>query len=311
MSFVKKRPYLLFLLPGFILYTLFVVYPILSALTISFTQWSGMGAKEFVGFRNYIELVTNTRFFPQLVNALKNNLIIFVLQSLIVVPIQLYIAYLIYNKIAGHKFFQVIIFAPQFILSPVIVVIFTLIFDQNVGVFNALLGLVGLGEFQKPWLGMPEYGIYAVWLMGAWAGMGVCMLFFVGAMKMLPKDTLEAAKIDGAGYWRVFFEIVIPQIRVTIINIYILTYIFSMTAFDYSFILAGGSGSAGMNNCYDVMTLFFYRVAFGNVGAMGGSFEVNAIGMGTTIACVLFGIIALVSFIQLRFAFKMTEVDSY
>jgi raffinose/stachyose/melibiose transport system permease protein len=309
MSLLKKRPFLTFIFPGFVLYTLFVVYPIISALRISFTEWSGIGPKTFVGFRNYVELVTDRSFFPQLVNALTHNLTIFGLNAIILVPLQIYIAYLIYNDIRGRRFFQVVFFAPQFILSPVIVILFTLVFDQNVGVFNALLKLVGLEQLQQPWLGMPQYGIYVVWLMGLWAGLGVSMLFFVGAMRTLPKDTLEAATIDGAGFWTTLFRIVIPQIRVTVVNIYVLTYIFSFTAFDYSFMLAGGTGSAGLNNAYDVMTLFFYRVAFGNVGGMGGSFEVNSMGMGTTIACVLFFIIAIVSFVQLRIAFRMTQVN--
>jgi raffinose/stachyose/melibiose transport system permease protein len=130
-------------------------------------------------------------------------------------------------------------------------------------------------------------------------------------MKMLDGSTIESAKIDGAGYWYIFLKIVMPQIKTTIMNIYILTYIFSMTVFDYSFILGGGQGNAGVNNGYDVMTLLFYRIAFGSVSAMGGSFEINSMGLGTTVACLLFIIVAMISFIQIRTTYKGLEGGLY
>ncbi len=311
MRFLEKRPFVLFLAPAMVVYTLFVIYPMISAVTISFTEWSGIGSKAFVGFRNYHEIFTNARFYTQFVNALKNNLIIVALNFLVVVPFQIFIAYNIYNRIKGHNLFQVVIYAPQFVLSPIIYIMFILVFDQSVGVFNKLLALIGLGQLQKPWLGMPAYGITFVWIMGTFASLGVCMLFFVGAMKMLDDSVIESARIDGARYWSILLKIVLPQIKTTILNIYILTYIFSMTVFDYSFILGGGQGNAGVNNSYDVMTLLFYRIAFGSVSAMGGSFEINSMGMGTTVACLLFVIVGIISFMQLRMTYKGLEEGIY
>jgi raffinose/stachyose/melibiose transport system permease protein len=172
--------------------------------------------------------------------------------------------------------------------------------------------VVGLEQLQRPWLGSPDYAIYVVWIMSVWAGLGISMLFFIGAMKMLSFEIIESAKIDGAGYWYILFKVILPQIKITIVNIYILSYIHCMTLFDYSYMLAGGGGEAGPGNCYDVMTLFFYRVAFGSTGAqMGGSFEVNSMGMGTTIACFLFTIVALVSFFQIKFTYRNMEVNTY
>lgn len=304
MRLLRKRPFLGFILPGFLLYTLFVTYPILSSFAVSLFQWSGVGPKQFVGFANYVELFTSPAFLNQFLNALKNNAILLVLQLCVVLPLQVYMAYLIYNKIRLHNTFQAMIYAPQFIVSTVTVLIFKLVFDENVGFFNGFLQAVGLGSLQRPWLGVPEYAIYIVWLIGAWSGIGVGMLFLVGAMKMLPRDGIESAQIDGATFWEILFRIVLPQIKVTIINLMILTYIGAMTVFDYSFLLAGSTGSAGVNNCFDVLTLFFYRIAFGNMGAMGGSLEVNAMGMGTTIASVLFVLIMLVALALLGFAYR-------
>jgi ABC-type sugar transport system permease subunit len=310
MNFLKKRPYIFFLAPALIAYTLFAIYPMISAFAISFTEWNGISPQVFVGFNNYVEVFTNAQFYNQFINALTNNLTIIALNFTITVPFQLFIAYNIYSKIKGHNFFQVIIYAPQFVLSPIIYIFFIFSFDGNIGMFNQFLGIIGLEQFQRPWLGTPGLGMFFVWLMGVFAGLGVSMLFFVGAMKMLDYATIESAKIDGAGYWYILIKIVLPQIKTTIFNVYILSYIFSMTAFDYSFILGGGRGMGGLNGAYDVLTLVFYRVAFGSVSDMGGSFQFNSLGMGTTIACLLFLIIGVISFFQIRLTFKSLEEDS-
>lgn len=305
---LKKHPYLLFIAPGFIIYTVFIVFPIFSAFFNSLNSWSGIGPKTFVGFSNYIELFTNKRLYMQLINALKNNLIIFALNGSIVLILQLFIAYTIFNKVKGYRYIQVMVFAPQFIASTILVFLGTLMLDANIGVFNKLLECIGLGEYVKPWMGMPQYGIFIVWLIGAWAGIGVGMLFLVGAMKMIPNDTVEAALIDGASYWKRFFYIILPQIKVTVFNLLILSYIFSMTVFDYNYLIGGTAG--GVNNSVDVMSLFFYRVAFGSGGQVGGTISQNAMGMGTTIACVMFGLILIVALIQLNFSYKNVEEDN-
>lgn len=289
------------------LYSLFSVYPILSAVQISLNKWDGIGAKTFVGFDNYVELFSNPELFNQLTNALAHSATIFALNAVIVLPAQLYLAYLLYGKIRGHRFFQAMIFSPQFIATPVIVFMGTLMFDGNIGLFNKLLEIVGLGEWARPWMGIPELGIYIVWVLVAWSGIGVGMIFFLGAMKMISVEVIEAALLDGVSYWGRFFRIVLPQIKTTILNMLILTYIFAMTLFDFSFILGGASG--GINRSVDVMALLFYRISFGDSSSVGGSSNVNAMGMGTTIACVMFVIVFAVAMLQLLFVYRRSEED--
>ena len=295
-NFAKKHPYLLFILPGFILYCIFVIYPIISAAMNSLFKWNGIGPKTFVGLQNYIDLFTNKVLLSQLINAFKNSITIFLFTVLFVIPLQIIFAYMIYSKTKGHSLLQAVIFSPQFISTPVIVFIFTLLLDSNIGFFNLLLAKLGLDFFSKPWLGMPSLGIYIVWLMISWAGFGVGMIFFIGAMKMLPTDCLEAAYIDGAGYWRRLVTVVIPQIKTTILNLVLISYVTSMTIFDFSYILGGVAG--GINGSVDVMSLFFYRIAFGDNNPMGGNLDENSIGMGTTVAVVLFLLIFIVAFFQ-------------
>lgn len=297
-----KKPYLWFILPGFILYSIFVIYPIFSAAQLSLFHSNGFGAKVFVGFDNYIELFTNSELKHQFLNALKNNVILVVLNVGLLIPVQLYFAYVIYTRVKGYRIFQTMIFAPQFITTSVIVFLATLVFDQNIGIFNELLNSIGLGDYARNWLGIPGYEVITLFIINAWAGVGFSMIYFVAAMKMLSDEVMEASYLDGAGYWRRFFSVIIPQIRSSIVNIAMISYIAAMTLFDFSYLLGGVSG--GINNSMDVMTLFFYRITFGTNGAMGGSVSTNSVGMGTTIACVMFAIIFVVALIQLRLTYK-------
>lgn len=180
--------------------------------------------------------------------------------------------------------------------------IFTLLFDGSFGIVNNVLRSVGLESLAKPWLGIPEYGIYIIWIMMSWAGMGVGMIYFIGAMKMISNDALEAAYVEGCGFWRRLWYIVVPQIKGTIFNLVLTSYIISMTVFDFSYILGGSGG--GISGSVDTLALMFYRTAFGENSPLGGKVSVNAMGMGTTIACVLFLIVFVVAIFQIVLMFR-------
>ena len=124
------------------------------------------------------------------------------------------------------------------------------------------------------------------------------MMYFISAMKMMGADCLESAYLEGAGFWKRLWYIILPQVKMTIVNIILIGYIFSMTVFDYSYIMGGGA-SGGTNGSIDVMALFFYRMAFGDNNPLGGKISTNSVGMGTTVACVLFAMIFVVALIQI------------
>lgn len=306
-AFFKKRPYLTFLVPGLVAYSIFVIYPIFSAARISLYRWNGYGPKEFVGLQNYVELFSDPDMMSQLLNALKNSLILFGLTVVIAIPLQILMAYLIYSKCRGHRFFQVAIFSPQFISTPVIVFLFTMMFDKNIGLVNQIFQRLGLDSLARPWLSTPSLGIYIVWLMITWAGIGGGMIYFLGAMKMVSYDELESAYMEGAGFWKRLYYIVLPQIRATTINLVLISYIVAMTIFDYSYILGGTGG--GIDRNVDVMALFFYRTAFGDTSPLGGKISENPMGMGTAIACVLFALIFIVALLQIVVLFGKREDD--
>ncbi|HHY82447.1 MAG TPA: sugar ABC transporter permease [Clostridiales bacterium] len=304
-TFFKKRPYILFLVPGIILYTALIIYPIFSAMQLSLYEWNGIGPKTFVWIRNYVELFTDDFLMSQFTNALGNSLKLFALTVFIQTPLQIIFAYMVYSKMKNHRLAQITIFAPQFISTPIIVFIFRLLLDDNVGVINNLFRIIGLNALAKPWLGVPELGIFFMYLMITWGGIGVGMTFLIGAMNMVSVDGLEAAYIEGAGYWTRLLKVILPQIKATIINLILIAYIYAMTMFDFSYVLGGNTG--GVGGSIDVMALFFYRIAFGDSNPVGGKISSNSIGMGTTIACVLFVLIFAISLLQIIYMSKSEE----
>lgn len=105
-EWIKRHPYIWFIAPGLILYSIFVIYPIISAASMSLYYSNGFGDSKFVGFQNYIELFTNKEMSGQFLNAFKNNILLFGLNIVLVLPVQLYLAYLIHTKIRGYRFFK-------------------------------------------------------------------------------------------------------------------------------------------------------------------------------------------------------------
>ncbi len=307
LAYLKKRPFIFFMIPGLIFYSVLIIYPILSAMQLSLFQWNGIGPRTFVGLGNYMELFGDERLMSQFVNALLNSLKLFGFTVFIQTPIQIILAYMVYSKMKGHRFAHVAIFAPQIICTPIIVFIHRLLLDANVGVFNKFFGAVGLDSLVRPWLGIPELGIFFIYVMITWGGVGIGMTFFLGAMKMINKDCLEAARIDGAGFWTRLVRVVLPQIKVTTINLILLGYIYSMTMFDFSYVLGGSTG--GMDGSIDTLALFFYRIAFGDSNPVGGKLYENSIGMGTTIACLLFIMIFVIALLQLILMNRRSSED--
>jgi len=309
MRFFSKRPYILFILPAFIFYTALVVYPIFSSFAVSLTRWNGMNEQIFVGFDNYIQLFTTTELYSQLQNAIMNNVTMILFGVFITLPLQIIVAYLIYNKVFAHNYSQVMTFSTQLISTPIILIMTTLMLDSNVGLINHIIENTLGRQYVRQWAMMPELGIFPVWLMMTFSGFGIGMLFLVGAMRMISNEMIEAAKIDGAGYWSILLKIILPQIRVTIFNLIIITYIIMMTAFEFNFVFGGGTGSGGINNIYDTQALFFFRVAFGNLGQVGGTISANSMGMGTTIATVLFAMTFILSALQIVFVYGKKMED--
>lgn len=119
----KNRNYLIFIAPAFILYSIFIVLPIIIVMFLGFTDWSGMGEINFVGIKNFVTIFTDSRFAPEFFNALKNNLKYLLCVWLIITPFQYLVAHLLFIKIPAHKYIKFMVFLP-YVISTIIVSFF-------------------------------------------------------------------------------------------------------------------------------------------------------------------------------------------
>lgn len=287
----NKKSYIFFILPGFTIYTVFMIIPLFSAIYYSLFSWAGIGPKIFIGLGNFKKIFFNPQIAPLFKNALKNNFVYMGIAVFIFVPIQVLLAYLIDKRIKGHRFFKLIIFLPYVISSTIVGFFSLLVFDPNIGCLNLFLEALHLNSFTSSWFGDPGKAFYLLVGVIGWQGIGVGMVIILANFKSIPEEVIEASIIDGAGDWARFWRVILPFLKPSLINVIILSSIYALTQFDLPYIIGGPTG--GINGVMDFMNLFFYRYAFGD--AYLGQ---TAIGFGASISVVTFVIILFIAVLQ-------------
>jgi len=292
MTQTTRKPYLFFIAPGFIIYTALMIVPLGTAVYYSFFKWSGIGPKSFIGFENYRNLFFDERLSGIFWNAIGNNLRFVAVVLLVIMPLQLFLAYWVDIKIIGYRLFRTVIFLPYVISSTIVGFLTMLVFNPNFGIINTFLKLVGWDFLLSAWFGDPERAFPLLVSVIAWQGIAAGMFIFLANLKSISRDLIEASFIDGAGRWRRFRYIMLPALIPAMTNNVILGTIWGLTQFDIPFVVGGSQG--GINNSIDFMNLFFYRFAFG-----GSYFGETSMGFGATISVILFIIILLIAVLQI------------
>ncbi len=289
----KRSPFWRFLpfwLPAFLLYSLFIVWPLLSALAYSLYDWQGLRRGAFTGVANFVRLFTQEPWRTDLWDAFRHNLYFFAGTMLLQNTVALFFAVVLYNLRRGSQFWQNLFFLPHLLATVLVGFLWNLILNPLFGPLNQGLKLLGLDALAQPWLGQPETALPTIIAVNAWAWLGFPMMLFLANLGSIPPSYLEAARLDGATGWGVFRHIQLPLLRPSLTIVTILTFIGNFNTFELIFVMAGSSGSPG--GATDVLGTFFYRTAFG-----GGQ---DAVSMGSALAVVMFGFIALTSFVFLR-----------
>ncbi len=297
---IKKHFLHLFLLPALFFYVAFQVYPIITAFVNSFFSFKGMKRQDFIGLDNFVRLFTEEPFNTMFTNAFLHNIIYFIGTVVTKLFLAFFLALVINSKIKGREFFKVVFFMPKLLSVIVVGFLFSLILNPTNGALNSFLNIVGLSEWAHPWLGDPKTALYTVILVNSWYGIGFAILIFLAGLQAIPEDIYEAARIDGAAGFKMLFQITIPMAMPSIMIMTILTFIGSFETFELIFAMQGSSG--GPYYSTDVLTTFFYRLAFGSVD--GG----DAIGLGSALAVVIFLIICSATAVSLIF-FKKKEIE--
>lgn len=285
----KRKKYLVFITPGFILYTIFVVFPIICVLVLGFTDWSGMGAIHFVGLENFKTMITDSRFRPEFLRALWNNIKYLLCVWLIITPFQYIIAYLLFIKIPAHKYIKFMMFLPYVISTTIVSFFATLIFDPNIGFLNSFLSSIGANT--GAWFGDENWAFKLMILLILWQGSGSGILIFYSNFMDISQDVMEASRVDGCTEAQRFFHILLPLSLPSCASMITMSTIWALAIFDMPYILGGING--GVNGSLDFANIVFYRYTFGS--GLNGRQDY---GFGAAICVVMFIIMMVITFVQ-------------
>ena len=207
----SKWLYAGFVLPALVLYSVFMLYPLISSLGLSLFSWNGYGPKTYVGFENFAKLFGNVNYSARFFGALKNNVIFFVETIILQNATALLLAALVnIRRIRGPKLFRSLYYLPCTLSIIVVGYIWTLIYNPLWGSLNYSMDLLGLGAYKLAWLGNEKTALLAIAIANAWQYTGTPFVMFLAGMNAVPGELYEAAEIDGASVTRQFFRITLP-----------------------------------------------------------------------------------------------------
>ena len=257
-----------FLLPIVVMLTVFMFYPIVKSVVMSFTNWSGMTDDwEWVGLNNYIRIFTN---MPEYWRAMKVNVIYALIATAVQLTLGFLLAVLVINmRPRWQSFYKIALYLPVIIHAAAISVMWRYIYTPEYGLINQFLRAIGLEELCRAWTADPDTALGAVIVTNTWRYAGFTMVLYYVAMLDIPKDVLESAQIDGANRWHLIRYFYLPLTRgTTEINL-ILTITGCLRAFDIFYLLtSGGPGTSTKVVSMWIMETAFQSYKYGRALAM-------------------------------------------
>jgi raffinose/stachyose/melibiose transport system permease protein len=283
---LARKPFpfhiIVFLAPAVICYSIFMAIPLLDSLRLSLLDFSRDGSTTFVGFQNFQRLLTDDFWSFRFWNALRNNVVFFLIHLLFQNPVALLLALILTRRgLRGVPIFRTILFAPTTLSYVIVGFTWSLLLNPTWGILSPPLTALGLPTALT---GNTETALITVSLVSVWQFTGLPMMLFVVALLGINEELIDAAMVDGANAWRVFWNIKLPLILPTIGIVTILTFVGNFNAFALVYVMQGSQGDP--NLATDILGTLFFRTAFG----AGGASEPN-FGMGTSIATMMFFII--------------------
>lgn len=279
----KKSTKIIMIMPAVILFTVFYLAPIFISVYYSFTDFSGIGAAKFIGFKNYQVLLKDKFFFI----ALKNTFIILIGITITILPLSFIVALLLEKPFRGSGVVQSMIFAPN-VIAPILVgLIWLFILDPKMGMINAILRSIGLSDYQQQWIGGKTLTPYSVAFVYLWHVLGFYTTINMAGLRSIPADIYEAAEIDGANYFQRIRKITIPMMKNTIVINTILIITGGFKIFETVKQLTNG----GPNHMSDVLVTYMYDTTFTSSRYGYGM----AVATVSFVLCLIFSIIYLVN----------------
>jgi multiple sugar transport system permease protein len=271
-----------FILPTLIGFLIFIVGPMLASFAISLFDWNLLTAPRYIGLENYQQLFTDQRIGTVYLTTFKLAAIIVTcnmsLGLALAVLMDRHMPFLLRN------FFKISYFFPYVVSGVAVSIIWTFLFNRDLGPLNYYLGLLGVERI--PWLNSSTYSPWAIVIADVWRNVGFYILVFLGGMQAISRDLYEAAEVDGASSWHQFRHITLPLLSPTILFLTVISVIGALQIFEQPQILTNG----GPGDATRTIVLYIYEHGF----------RFFDMGYASTIAISLFAIILVLTALQFR-----------
>jgi multiple sugar transport system permease protein len=273
---------LAFLAPALVILLVFVAWPMLSALRLSFTDASGFGQEEYVGFDNYVRVFTD----PDVLQAMGNTAYYALLFTPTAIIAALLLALLVnHRRLPGRGAFRTVLFLPFIVSLAVAAFAWSYLLDPQIGLLNHWLRVFGIqlgNVLQDPAFAMPTVALVAVW-----KSFGFYLVIFIAGLQEIPGSLYEAARVDGATAWQRFRHITLPMLSNTLAFVMIVALIAALQAFDQIYVMTGG----GPYGTTQTVVMEIYTSGFKKL----------ELGFASALSYVLLLITLVLSLIQFRF----------
>ena len=281
-------PLLIFLPPSLILFTLFVVLPMIDAATFSFFNWNGYGPiTDFVGFDNYADVLTHRNFGT----AIRNSLIVVAVSLAIQLPLAMWCAIALSERSVNINILRVLFFLPYMLAEVAAGLIWKFVYDGNYGLLPAIGQATGIS---MPFvLGDKFWVIPAIMLVITWKYFGFHMMIYIAGLQSIPGEVIEAARLDGVKKWQIVRHIKIPMIRSAIVISVFFAITGALQLFDLIIPLSNGGPS---HSSHTVVT-FLYQ--FGILRMK--------LGFGGAVSVLLFIACVIVALAYRRVLFRVEQ----
>lgn len=274
----------IFIIPFFVVMSIFIIYPIIQTINLSLTEWDGsILPPKFVGLKNYINLIQDQVFYKSVMN----TWIIWIANIIPQMIFGLGLAVILTDRaMKGKGFFRAIYYLPNLITMASIGALVYFLVDWKSGSVNRILMALNIIDEPFYWLQDIFASRMIVSLTSWWMWFGYSMIIFMAGIKAIPEDLFEAARVDGASKWQVFWSITLPLLKPIMLYQVVTSIIGGLSMYDIPFVLSGGTGAP--QDSLLTMVMYVYSTAFRNFHYGYGS----AIGVGLFVHIVIFVAIA-------------------
>lgn len=271
-----------FIAPNFIGFCVFTLVPMVFAIALSLCNWDGQHAIQFVGLQNFIDLLGDHGFK----NAFVNTIVYCVGTVPLTLVCSLGLAILLNQNVKFRNFFRTVSFFPYVASLVAVAAVWNMIFSPSMGLVNMVLSSLGVENLPR-WAAGKETAMITVILFSVWKNMGYYMVIYLAGLQGTNPSLDEAAELDGANKWHIFWHITLPQLRPTTFFVTITLTIASFKVYDQMYMITqGGPGDATMTLVYDI-----YNTAFVNTPKYG---------YASAEAMVLFAMVLIITLIQFK-----------